>query len=77
MDIEQVVAEKIAAHTRETTFTPETRLGEELELTAVDLVQIIMAVEKELEIQTDEVDYDDMLTMNVSQLVSFIKNFVQ
>lgn len=77
MDIEQVVAEKIAAHTRETSFTPETRLGEGLELTAVDLVQIIMAVEKELGIQTDEVDYDVMLTMNVSQLVFFIKSFVK
>lgn len=77
MDIELVVAEAIAKHTRETSFTPETRLGEGLELTEIDLVQIIMSVEKELGITTDETDYEQMLTMNVSQLVSFIKNYVQ
>lgn len=76
MDIEQIVAEAIADHTRETTFTLETSLGEGLELTAVDLIQIIIGIEKKLGIDTGEADYDDMLTMNVGQLVNFIKNFV-
>lgn len=73
MDNSDLVIECISRFTKETSFVPTTRLGEGLNLEALDVIEIVMDFERQSGTTIeDDCDYDDLLDMTVEQFTKWI-----